>query len=75
MWALLFSVSPVSCLGLPIAADVARRLGGDLVVDTAFGEFAEFTMHLPAVTEEELAEGDGAAQDMADIVERMSAQT
>ena len=62
-------------LGLPIAADVTRRLGGDLVVDTAFGEFAEFTMHLPAVTEEEFAEGDGAAQDMADIVERMSAQT
>ena len=62
-------------LGLPIAADVARRLGGDLVVDTAIGEFAEFTMHLPAATEAELAERDGAAQDMADIVERMSAQT
>ena len=54
---------------------MARRLGGDLVVDTTIGEFAEFTMHLPAVTEAELAEGDGTAQDMADIVERMSAQT
>ena len=35
-------------LGLPIAADVARRLGGDLVVDTVYGEYAEFTMHVPA---------------------------
>ena len=35
-------------LGLSIAADVARRLGGDLLVDTVFGEYAEFTMSLPA---------------------------
>lgn len=35
-------------LGLPIAADVVRRLGGDLSVDTAYGEFAEFTISLPA---------------------------
>ena len=35
-------------LGLPIAADVVRRLGGDLSVDTAYGEYAEFTMSLPA---------------------------
>ena len=35
-------------LGLPIAADVARRMGGDLSVDTEFGEYAEFTMSLPA---------------------------
>ena len=35
-------------LGLSIAADVARRLGGDLSVDTVFGEYAEFTMSLPA---------------------------
>ncbi len=35
-------------LGLPIAADVARRSGGDLSVDTVFGEYAEFTMSLPA---------------------------
>jgi signal transduction histidine kinase len=35
-------------LGLPIAADVARRLGGDLSVDTVYGEYAEFTMTLPA---------------------------
>ena len=34
-------------LGLPIAADVARRLGGDLSVDTVYGEYAEFTMTLP----------------------------
>ena len=34
-------------LGLPIAADVVRRLGGDLSVDTAYGEYAEFTISLP----------------------------
>ena len=37
-------------LGLPIAADVARRLGGDLLVDTVYGEYAEFTIRLPAVS-------------------------
>ena len=35
-------------LGLSIAADVARRLGGDLLVDTVHGEYAEFTIRLPA---------------------------
>ena len=35
-------------LGLPFAADVARRLGGDLSVNTVYGEYAEFTMTLPA---------------------------
>ena len=35
-------------LGLPFSADVARRLGGDLSVDTMFGEYAEFTMTLPS---------------------------
>ena len=35
-------------LGLPIASDVARRMGGDLLVDTVFGEYAEFTLSLPA---------------------------
>ena len=34
-------------LGLPIAADVARRAGGDLSTDTVYGEYAEFTMSLP----------------------------
>ena len=34
-------------LGLPIAADVARRAGGDLSVDTVYGEYAEFTLSLP----------------------------
>ena len=34
-------------LGLPIAADVARRLGGDLLVDTVYGEYTEFTIRLP----------------------------
>ena len=37
-------------LGLPIAADVARRLGGDLSVDTVFGEYTEFAMLLPTTT-------------------------
>ena len=35
-------------LGLPIAADVARRAGGDLSADTVSGEYAEFIMTLPA---------------------------
>ena len=34
-------------LGLTIAADVARRTGGDLPVETAFGDYAEFLMTLP----------------------------
>ena len=36
-------------LGLPVAADVARRLGGDLSMNTVDGEHAEFVMHLPAI--------------------------
>ena len=36
-------------LGLPVAADVARRLGGDLSVNTVDGEYAEFIMNLPAI--------------------------
>ena len=39
-------------LGLPIAADVARRLGGHITVDTAFGEYTEFTMAIPATAPE-----------------------
>ena len=38
-------------LGLPIAADVARRLGGDLLVDTVYGDYTEFTMSLPSSAE------------------------
>ena len=41
-------------LGLPIAADVARRLGGDLSVDSAPGEYTEFIMTLPMVTAPEI---------------------
>ena len=37
-------------LGLPLAADVARRLGGDLSVDTVPGEYTEFTMKLQMTT-------------------------
>ena len=40
-------------LGLPIAADVARRMGGDLSVDTVFGDYTEFTMILPATVVEQ----------------------
>ncbi len=34
-------------LGLSIAADVARRAGGDLTVETQDGEYAEFTLSVP----------------------------
>ena len=37
-------------LGLSIAADVARRLGGELSVDTVPGEHTEFTMRLQMTT-------------------------
>ncbi len=40
-------------LGLSIAADVARRLGGELTVDTVFGEYAEFIMTLPTSEREQ----------------------
>ena len=36
-----------SGLGLSIAADVVRRSGGELSVDTVHGEYAEFIMTLP----------------------------
>ena len=48
-----------SGLGLPLAADVARRHGGDLVVDTVFGEYAQFTMSLPALTQGEAERHSG----------------
>ena len=47
-------------LGLTIAADVARRLGGSLTVDTVFGEFAEFRLSLPATGE--TADGPNGAE-------------
>ncbi len=53
-------------LGLPIAADVARRLGGDLVVDTVYGEYAEFTMHIPVPEEKEDAV-DALADEVAAV--------
>ena len=34
-------------LGLSIAADVARRAGGDLTVETEPGEYSEFTLSVP----------------------------
>ena len=34
-------------LGLPLAADVARRGGGDLTVDTELGVYSEFTFTVP----------------------------
>ena len=33
-------------MGLTIAADVARRLGGDLSVDTVYGKYTEFAMSI-----------------------------
>ena len=41
-------------LGLPIAADVARRFGGDLSVVTVYGEYTEFTMSLPALAAQDI---------------------
>ncbi len=35
-------------LGLPVAADVLRRAGGGLSVETVWGEFSEFLMELPS---------------------------
>ena len=35
-------------LGLMVASDIARRCGGDLTVDTVYGDYAEFRMVLPA---------------------------
>ena len=62
-------------LGLPMAADVARRMGGDLVVDTVFGDYAEFTMHLPVVKRVDSHDDEQAAHGISGIVERMSSQT
>ena len=39
-------------LGLPIAADVARRLGGHITVETDYGEYTEFIMTVPATAPE-----------------------
>ena len=38
-------------LGLPIAADVARRAGGNLTVETEVGQYAEFIFSLPCLKE------------------------
>ena len=45
-------------LGLPIAADVARRLGGDLSLDTVYGEYTEFAMALPLTVAAPVESGD-----------------
>ena len=42
-------------LGLPLAADVARRYGGDISVDTVHGEYAEFVMTLQLDDEDAVA--------------------
>ena len=52
-------------LGLPIAADIARRMGGDLVVDTVFGEYTEFTLHVPVVVPEEETDPEDQTEDSA----------
>ena len=61
-------------LGLTIAADVARRAGGDLVVETEFGEYAEFTLHLPVAQMVEELDRDSVPEGMAEIVERLTVQ-
>ncbi len=45
-------------LGLSIAADVIRRSGGNLTMETVYGEYAEFTISLPL--EEAATEAVGA---------------
>ena len=45
-------------LGLPLAADVARRYGGDLSVDTVHGEYAEFLMTLQLTGEDAVQPAD-----------------
>ena len=35
-------------LGLSVAADVLRRVGGNVSADTVLGEYAEFVIELPA---------------------------
>ncbi len=48
-------------LGLPLAADVARRYGGDLSVDTVHGEYAEFLMTLQLTGEDAVEPDDQGA--------------
>ena len=48
-------------LGLPLAADVARRYGGDLSVDTVHGEYAEFLMTLQLTGEDAVQPADQGA--------------
>ena len=48
-------------LGLPLAADVARRYGGDLSVDTVHGEYAEFLMTLQLTGEDAVEPADQGA--------------
>ena len=45
------------------------------MVDSAFGEYAEFTMHVPVVQVEEPAEDDDEPVGRAEIRERMSSQS
>ena len=60
-------------LGLPIAADVVRRAGGDMVVETEFGNHAEFIMRLPVIRPVSDVYGDSVPEGIAEVVERMSA--
>ena len=48
-------------LGLPLAADVARRYGGDLSVDTVHGQYAEFLMTLQLTGEDAVEPADQGA--------------
>ena len=54
-------------LGLSITADVVRQLGGDLDVDTAYGEYAEFIMRIPAMAD---ALEEGQQEDTTDLSQR-----
>ena len=45
-------------LGLPIASDIARRHGGELTFETETGQYTEFILKLPAMTEERTPEAE-----------------
>ncbi len=48
-------------LGLSITADVVRDLGGDLLVDTVHGEYAEFIIRIPDTSESRESGAQSAA--------------